>query len=335
MEKYKKAKENIVKNCLRIKDDDRVVIITDKETQAIGQAIYERGIRVVPCKVVIIEDYTVRPAKKLPDKLANDITDFKPTVSVYASSGKEGELQDFRFPLVDLLRKKLNCRHAHMIGVTTQIMETGMSQDYTKIYKAAHKLYDLLKSAKNIELTDEFGTNLQITFSPQLSWKCEDGIVDKQGTWINLPAGEVFTCPQKAYGKVVAWEVGDYFSAKYGLLDKPITLTIKDSRVTNVEGPNEQLTKELWQYLNKFENGARMGEFAVGGLLGLEKLIGNLLQDEKFPGIHMAFGHPYPEFTGQKSWDAPTHVDVIPLKVTANVDGLPLLNKGKFVVELN
>lgn len=74
-----------------------------------------------------------------------------------------------------------------------------------------------------------------------------------------------------------------------------------------------------------------MGEFAIGCLLGLKKLIGNLLQDEKFPGVHMAFGHPYPEITGQKSWDAPSHIDVIPLKVSVKVDGKPILKNGKFI----
>jgi hypothetical protein len=34
------------------------------------------------------------------------------------------------------------------------------------------------------------------------------------------------------------------------------------------------------------------------------------LQDEKFPGIHIAFGNPYGEHTGAP-WRSGTHIDVV------------------------
>jgi leucyl aminopeptidase (aminopeptidase T) len=41
-------------------------------------------------------------------------------------------------------------------------------------------------------------------------------------------------------------------------------------------------------------------------------VIGNILQDEKFPGIHIAFGNPYGEHTGAP-WRSGTHIDVVGL----------------------
>ena len=35
-----------------------------------------------------------------------------------------------------------------------------------------------------------------------------------------------------------------------------------------------------------------------------------MLQDEKIPGVHIAFGHPYTEHTGA-DWSAKTHVDMV------------------------
>ena len=55
-----------------------------------------------------------------------------------------------------------------------------------------------------------------------------------------------------------------------------------------------------------------MGEFAIGTNLGVERVIGNILQDEKFPGIHIAFGNPYGEHTGAP-WHSSTHIDVVGL----------------------
>ena len=53
-----------------------------------------------------------------------------------------------------------------------------------------------------------------------------------------------------------------------------------------------------------------MGEFAVGTNTACTHVIGNILQDEKIPGIHIAFGHPYAEHTGA-DWVSKTHIDCV------------------------
>ena len=56
-----------------------------------------------------------------------------------------------------------------------------------------------------------------------------------------------------------------------------------------------------------------MGEFAIGTNIGVKRVIGNILQDEKFPGIHIAFGDPYGNHTGAP-WKSTTHIDVVGLE---------------------
>jgi leucyl aminopeptidase (aminopeptidase T) len=46
-------------------------------------------------------------------------------------------------------------------------------------------------------------------------------------------------------------------------------------------------------------------------------IIGNLLQDEKFPGVHIALGHGYPEKTGSPS---------------VEVEGKAIMRDGKFLI---
>ena len=53
-----------------------------------------------------------------------------------------------------------------------------------------------------------------------------------------------------------------------------------------------------------------MGEFAIGTNIGVRDVIGNILQDEKIPGVHIAFGNPYGAHTGAE-WDCSTHIDVV------------------------
>ncbi len=75
---------------------------------------------------------------------------------------------------------------------------------------------------------------------------------------------------------------------------------MKGNRLTEVQSNNAELEDEFWRYTHTDENSDRVGEFAIGTNIGLKGVIGNILQDEKLPGIHMAFGNPYGAHTGAK-----------------------------------
>jgi leucyl aminopeptidase (aminopeptidase T) len=73
-----------------------------------------------------------------------------------------------------------------------------------------------------------------------------------------------------------------------------------------------------------------VGEFAIGANIGVNKMIYNLLQDEKLPGMHIALGDPYGSQTGA-DWSAPTHVDAIAKDCDIWIDGHQIMEKGKFL----
>ncbi|MBN1283312.1 MAG: aminopeptidase, partial [Proteobacteria bacterium] len=75
----------------------------------------------------------------------------------------------------------------------------------------------------------------------------------------------------------------------------------------------------------------RVGEFAIGTNVALTKLIGNLLQDEKFPGVHVALGSPYPDKTGA-SWESKAHNDGVMRDPTVVVDGSTIMERGRFTI---
>ena len=330
---YRNATDNIVKVCLRLGKNDRLVIISDLARKDIGDAIYKRAKKECETLLLFIEDFTNRPATTLPIDLVNQLKKFAPTASIYAATGQAGELQNFRSPLREILTEEIKLRHAHMINIDKQVMLDGMSQDYKKIQSAVNKVYDLVKKAKEIKVSDKHGTQFTVKLSPNYKWIKDDGLLNKPGKWNNLPAGEVFSYPAKFDGTIAGFIVGDYFSDKYGLLKHPIIIDVKRSRVVSIKGKNKKLNDELTYYLKTDKNSDRVGELGIGCLLGLTKLTGNLLQDEKYPGVHVAFGSPYPEKTGAK-WDSTTHVDVIPLGVNIEVVGREIMRSGEYVVDL-
>ena len=320
-----------VETCLGIHDQDRVIVFTDEATQTIGQALID-AVQAVGADVVKkdLAEIGTRPLLAVPDALWQFLDDYAPTATFYAASSQKGEIR-FRIPLIETLREKYNVRHGHMIGITPQLMQMGMVADYHKVARRTREVYEIVKNAKEIRVTSPAGTDMIGRFDPdKLKWVIWDGFYTQQGTWGNLPEGETFTSPIDVQGTITATVMGDFFSKKYGLLETPLRLEIKDGWLTQCTHPNAELEHEFWDYLDGVENGRRIGEFAVGTNEFLGKLIGNLLQDEKFPGVHVAFGNPYCNYTGA-TWDSPVHVDVVIEETSVWVDGQALMKEGRFI----
>jgi leucyl aminopeptidase (aminopeptidase T) len=123
--------------------------------------------------------------------------------------------------------------------------------------------------------------------------------------------------------------LGDYFSPKYGVLQHPVTIQMRDGQVVGLSCDDQAVADELGAYLDSAQNGRRAGEFAIGTNVGLTQLTGNLLQDEKLPGLHIAFGNPYAHETGA-DWASNVHVDVIATHCTITVDNRTLMRDGHF-----
>src|SRR5205814_1926304 len=77
----------------------------------------------------------------------------------------------------------------------------------------------------------------------------------------------------------------------------PLIVEVENSRIRSMRSENKKLLEEFRAYTSTDENSNRVGEFAIGTNTACTHVIGNILQDEKIPGVHIAFGHPYAEHT--------------------------------------
>jgi aminopeptidase len=330
--------EQAVKNCVKLKQGEKVVIITDESAKHIASEIRRFAEEISPGNVYsfLMEEYGERPDDgsnpiAFPEAIGREMADAD--VSFYCASGKKGELQSFRIPMIGYVEKNTRLRHAHMPGINDELMCTGMSVDYSAVQEMCRKVHAIVKDAMRITVTSPAGTNFTAELNPDWRWKISDGSIGSVD-WSNLPDGEIFTCAKNVTeGTIVVDGVlGDYFSEEYGLLDKtPLTMKIKDSRVVKLTCDNEKLVKEFSEYMKQDENADRIGEFAIGTNIGLEKLVGNLLQDEKFPGVHVAVGHGYPEKTGS-DWESKAHCDAVLKNVTITVGDQVIMKDGTFTI---
>lgn len=323
---------NAVRVCMGVNKSDKVLIFTDLVTEDIGKALQTAAIESgATVQVMYLEEIGHRPITSVPQKLWDFLDAYKPSVTFYAASSQKGEIQ-FRIPLLETLREKYAVRHGHMIGVTPLLMRTGMLADYKAVAQRSQQIYELVKEAREIKATSPSGTNLVARFDPaNLRWVNWDGIYTRQGIWGNLPEGEVFTSPAFVEGTLSPVVLGDFFSEKYGLLKTPLMIEVKNSHLVSCQHENSQLADDFSSYLHTHENGTRIGEFAIGTNEYLKEFVGNLLQDEKYPGLHVAFGNPYCNYTGAQ-WDSPIHVDVVMDKINLWIDGTQIMEEGRFII---
>lgn len=320
-----------LENCLRVSAGEKIVAITDRQTIEIGEAL-KAGAEAVAERVqlFVMEDFGPRPVA-FPEVIGRAIAEAD--VSIYAAQGAQGELQTFRRPMLEAVDANKELRHGHMIGITPQIMADGMCSDYAEIQRISKQVFEIVKDAREIHVTTERGSDFTGRFSPDLKWIVSDGDI-QPGKWTNLPDGEVFTAPVSVDGKIVIDGcLGDFFTERYAsLAQTPVIVEVKDGRAiqNSLRCDYEQLRAEFAKYIFETdENSNRIGEFAIGTNTGLTELIYNLLQDEKFPGIHVAFGSPYPTKTGA-TWDSKGHVDGVLIAPTIVVDGQTLMEAGQF-----
>jgi aminopeptidase len=328
---YAAGARNAVRTCLNVGAGDRVAVIQDRGREEIAAALAEEATAAGgEVGGWTMEEWVRRPAAEFPRGLSEEIIAFRPTVSLFVGEGLPGELA-FRRPMLELLARHLRCRHGHMIGIDRELMLDGMAVDYQEVYRVTRRIHEIVRQASRIEVATRLGTEMTATFSPHVRWVPSDGRYWEQGLWGNLPEGEVFTAPASIDGVLVGEEMGDHFTRRYGLFEEPVRLRLRGGRVTAVEmSGHPEIRAEIEAYLAQSPCSNRAGEFAIGTNVGLSRIVGNFLQDEKFPGVHVAFGDPYGSETGA-DWECASHVDVLASRADIWVDGRRIMEDGRFL----
>jgi len=322
--------ENAIQVCLDVQSGEKVALIADEASRSVAaslaSALSERS---ADTTGLLLESFGPRPMPGAPKPVLDALE--RVDVGILCMNPQPGELAA-RMAIVSVVERR-RIRYAHMIGVTPEIMQQGMRTDYHKVDELSDRLRERMLRAETLTVKTEAGTSFQAHFSRQLDWVKTSGLISPR-YWSNLPAGEVFTTPETVDGTFVCdATAGDYFNGKYGdLQDTPLVLTIKGARLVGAACARKDLEEEFWKYCHTDENSDRVGELAFGTNLGLSQMIGILLQDEKFPGVHIAFGDPYGSQT-HANWKSKTHVDVLTRNCDVWIDQDQVISKGRYQLE--
>ena len=321
---------NAVDVCLAIRPGEHVALIADEASRAVAasleQALSERSAR---AECLLVESVSPRPMTAAPAAILDALE--RADAGILCVQPQEGEL-GARMAIVAIVERR-RIRYAHMVGVTPRIMREGMRADYRQVDRLSQQLCDRMHTARTLTVRSKGGTSFSARFDDSLAWVKTSGIINPR-YWSNLPAGEVFTTPASVDGTFVCdGTAGDYFNAKYGSLDRtPLVLEIRDGRLVSARCERSDLERDFWTYCHTDANSNRVGELAFGTNLGLREMIGILLQDEKVPGVHLAFGDPYGSQT-HADWSSRTHVDVLTRGCDVWIDDDQVIAEGQYLLE--
>src|SRR5436190_3269398 len=322
---------NAVDVCLAIQRGERVALVADEPSSGVAASL---AVALDEARAewtgVLIERTGGRPLRSAPREVVDALE--RVDAGILCVQPREGELAA-RMEIVSIVERR-GIRYAHMVGVTPEIMRQGMRADYRRVDALSQRLCEWMRDAEHLRVTTPAGTSFTASFDRSMAWVKTSGLISSR-YWSNLPAGEVFTTPASVDGTFVCnATAGDYFGPKYGdLSETPLTLQMRSGRLASAHSSRSDLEREFWAYCHTDQHSDRVGELAFGTNIGLDGMIGVLLQDEKVPGVHLAFGDPYGSQTGA-SWKSRTHIDVLTRNCDVWIDEKQVIDGGKYRMEM-
>lgn len=332
------AAEVLLHSALKLRENQRFVVVSDGESAAIGDALAKAGTaagaivtlaRLDQLKSVSTGHTGDRPHKVLPDLVRRAMLASQASVFVASAPHQELSMREQLLHIVGAC----GVRHAHMPGITTRAFSAGLRLDYEQVAAWGRAMFRRLEFAQHVHTTSAAGTDLELTFAADPRWVPRLGSL-AAGKWVNFPAGAIYASPQSADGVlVVNASLGEFFGAREGLLlHKPVVLTFEAGRVVKVEAPlSPELESDIRQMLAFAPNSDRVGLVAIGVNDGIDVATGEAVVDQNLPGLHLFIGDPSGRATGVR-WSARTSFAACQAGSTVTVDGMTTIDRGRLAL---
>ena len=305
-----------LRECMGLKKEETLIVITDELKREIGIALHEAGQQL--CKESILLEIKSREINgQEPPALVAEM--MKKADVVICPTAKSLTHTDARRNAV-----KEGVRVGTMPGITVDAMARCLSADYDKIIGLTQYLAQKLEGVETIRVTSEKGTDITMPVKGRKIIP-STGVLRNKGESGNLPSGEVYLAPweNKTEGVVVI----DGSMAGIGMISEPIRVEVKAGYAEAITGGKE--AAKLIELLDKPGRDARaVAEFGIGTNYKA-KLTGMILEDEKvFGTIHIAFGNNL-TMGGQISVNS--HLDGLVTEPNVYFDDELVMEKGKMV----
>ncbi len=310
----KVAGQNVMQQCLAVKPNEKVLIITDPQKQKLEAAIFFETAKNYTNQVELISfaDMTgnaQEPPKEIAKKMAqSDVALLVTTYSLSHTQARKNACQK-------------GTRIASMPDITQDMIVRTLSSDYSQIAQTSQKIAKILTQGKKVNINAPGGTDLKLSINNRQAI-ADTGFFTQPGDFGNLPAGEAFIAPLEKQTQGIIVFDGAFADI---VLDKPIKIIVKNGQATSITGG--QAAQKLVKLVNQISSKARIiGELGIG-TNPKAKLSPNVLEAEKVYGTcHLALGNNA-TFGGTNS--VSFHSDGIIKNPTVTINNQTIIKNGK------
>lgn len=304
-------------DCLNLKKNETVLVLTDDESFEVGHAFFKTGQSLSAVTHLFLMPVARVDGEEPPAEVADLMKRYDVVVCPTVKS------------LTHTDAKRNACargvRVATLPGITTDVFVRTLQADYNKIAERTFKISALLENTDTVTIKTALGSDLTLPIKnmPVIS---STGLIREKGQGGNIPSGESFLAPQegKSYGSLVV----DASIAGLSLVNDPVTIKIKDGFAYEFSGGDlaAALQKELYSFGKPGFNVAELGVGTNDGAI----ITGKVLEDEKvFGTIHIAFGN---NITMGGTCDVGVHIDCVVTKPDMWFDSHKVMEQGNLLI---
>jgi leucyl aminopeptidase (aminopeptidase T) len=310
------AVRTVVRQCMGVSPGEDVLVVCNPVTEEIGalMRIEAQGDGADATLAVISERDSVaaEPPRAVAAAMAAADVVLAPTI------------QSLSHTAARKAASEAGVRIGTLPGVTEEMLIRLMSGDLDEIRRRGWAIVSTLNGGSEVRITCRHGSDFRFSLEGRLGI-VDAGELSNRGAFGNLPCGEGFIAPIE--GSAEGTLIVDGSIAGVGLLETPVSLTVRDGHLTDGTGTAgatllEMLTEHGPEATNVAELGIGTNEEAI--------LTGNILEDEKILGTaHVAFGA---SAAIGGTIQVPVHLDCILLEPSVEVDGETIVRGGDLLI---
>jgi len=312
------AASTVMKQCMALKPEESLLIVSNVETTEIAQALFSVGLDITSdCRWLIYPTGQIdgeEPPEWVAEALKNVDVVVAPTQKSISHTHARREACS-----------RYKTRVATMPGITKESFIRGLSADYHEIARISDRVYKELASHQVATITSPSGTRLTVELGNMPVQSI--GQITTPGSFSNLPDGESELAPTNAYGELVVDRCGTTITG-------PTRIIIENGYIVDIEksdsGKRFAQLIESSEKIDSNSNARFIAEFAIGTNPNA-RITGNLLEDEKVLGTcHIAFGDntSYPGGTNESV----LHVDTIVISPTILLDDKMIMENDRLLI---
>ena len=319
MQDLKNAAEIALRDCMALKKNETLLVVTDDATEEIGRMLFQVGKNMSAESVLLVMPEREVNGQDPPPEIAEMMTKYDVVICPTRKS------------LTHTNARRAACsagaRVGTMPGISMEVMIRTLKADYHKIAERTYRLSKILETGETVKITTVLGTDILIPIKG-IHAISSTGLVTESGSFGNLPSGESYLMPVE--GKTNGVFVVDGSFAGIGKIKgEPVRIRVEDGFATEIAGGTQarELDELLKPLGKKAYNTAELGI----GTNDQAIITGQILEDEKVMGtVHIALGN---NLSMGGTCDVGIHLDGVILKPTVTVDGRMIMKAGTLLID--